>query len=94
MKRIKSGGRTKGTPNKLNQELRETLKSLIDAEIESVTPHLESLPLKDRLDFITKVLPYLVPKLESSTINDITPQTEPPRIVFTSSQVDKLIDKL
>ena len=74
MKRIKYGGRKVGTPNKINQEVKDTIKQLFDSELEAITPQLNKLPLKDRIDFLTKLLPYLVPKFDQggNTLNNQT----------------------
>ena len=65
-KRVKSGGRVKGTPNILTHELRETLKHFINSEIENLSKEdvLSKLTINERLIFLTKVLPYVLPKIE------------------------------
>ena len=65
-KRPKSGGRVKGTPNILTHELRETLKQFISSEIENLSKEdvLSKLTINERLIFLTKVLPYVLPKIE------------------------------
>ena len=65
-KRVKSGGRLKGTPNILTHELRETLKHFINNEIENLSKDdvLSKLTLNERLIFLTKVLPYVLPKVQ------------------------------
>lgn len=65
-KRVKSGGRVKGTPNILTHELRETLKHFINSEIENLSKEdvLSKLTINERLIFLTKILPYVLPKIE------------------------------
>ena len=65
-KRVKSGGRVKGTPNILTHELRETLKQFISSEIENLSKEdvISKLTINERLIFLTKVLPYVLPKIE------------------------------
>ena len=65
-KRVKSGGRVKGTPNILTHELRETLKYFISNEIENLSREdvISKLTINERLIFLTKVLPYVLPKIE------------------------------
>ncbi len=58
-------GRPKGIPNRLTKELRCTLKAVIDQELENLPEILDSLEGKDRLEFICKLLPYVLPKVES-----------------------------
>lgn len=65
-KRVKSGGRVKGTPNVLTSELRERLKDFLNSEIDNLSREdiLSKLTLSERLTFITKILPYVLPKVE------------------------------
>lgn len=64
-KGYKTGGREKGTPNVITTELRSVLKSLLHREFENIPAYLEELDTKDRLDFLIKLLPYALPKIES-----------------------------
>ena len=61
----KTGGRQKGTPNKLTKELRALLKDLIHAELEQMPYHLDKLDAKERLELLIKLMPYAVPKVET-----------------------------
>jgi len=64
---IKSGGRTKGTPNKLTKELRTILKDVISGELEELPYHLEQLDSKTRIELLAKLLPYAMPKVEQTS---------------------------
>lgn len=55
-------GRPKGSLNRTTSELKEAIKTILDTELEKVQEHLEQLEPKERLDFVTKLLPYVVPK--------------------------------
>ena len=65
-KRVKTGGRKLGTPNILTHELRETLKHFISNEIENLSKEdvLSKLTYSERLVFLTKILPYVLPKVQ------------------------------
>ena len=65
-KRVKTGGRKIGTPNILTHELREILKQFVSNEIENLSKEdvLSKLTINERLIFLTKVLPYVLPKIE------------------------------
>lgn len=65
MKGLKTGGRTIGTPNKITSELRNTLKGIVDAELNSLPTLLAELPAKDRLEAVIRLMPYCLPKVES-----------------------------
>ena len=65
-KRVKTGGRKVGTPNILTHELREILKQFVSNEIENLSKEdvLSKLTINERLIFLTKILPYVLPKIE------------------------------
>ena len=76
-KRAKSGGRVKGTPNILTHELRETLKHFISSEIDNLSKEdvLSKLTYSERLVFLTKILPYVLPKVQP-LLSEYDSQTE------------------
>jgi len=78
-KGIKTGGRTKGTSNKLTAETKELLQSLVNSEIQALPEKLNELETKDRLNLITKFLPYILPKQTEIEQNEINV----PDIYFT-----------
>ena len=61
----KTGGRTKGTPNKATRELRDRLKAIFYAELDNLPKLLSELTPKERVDVLVKMSPYLLPKVES-----------------------------
>jgi len=64
-KGIKTGGRVKGTPNKLTKEIRIVLKNLVAKEIENLPDILEQLESREKLDLMIKILPYVLPKVNN-----------------------------
>lgn len=61
----KTGGRKRGTPNKVTQDLREWVSSLIDRNRLQVENDLKNLEPKDRLQILEKLMSYVLPKLQS-----------------------------
>jgi len=61
----KYGGRVQGTPNVLTKELREILKGIISKEIETIPATLEKLPPEKRLEIVLKLMPFVLPKVET-----------------------------
>ncbi len=61
----KHGGRVKGTPNKISAELKTVLSEVIEKEVEKLPSYLLQLPIKDRLEVVAKLLPYVLPKAEN-----------------------------
>jgi hypothetical protein len=60
-------GRPKGSTNRLTQTIREQIQNLFDDNFETIQQDLEGLEPKDRLKFMIDLLPYLMPKLQSTT---------------------------
>ncbi|MDO6437130.1 hypothetical protein Q4534_06930 [Cyclobacterium sp. 1_MG-2023] len=69
MGKFKKGnpGRPKGAKNKINTQMRDLIQSLFDNNYQTIQEDLEALEAKDRLKFLSDLLPYLLPKLQSTT---------------------------
>lgn len=65
--RIKSGGRTIGTPNKLTKLHREFVQSLLDCQTAKIETELNSLSGKEYLSVILSLMDFAIPKLTRST---------------------------
>ena len=61
----KTGGRVAGTPNKVSSELRKMLKGIIAGELETLPATLETLPARERIELVIKLLPFCLPKVDS-----------------------------
>jgi hypothetical protein len=61
----KTGGRTSGTPNKTTKEIRTVLKGVINNELLNIETLLTGLPPKERLEVVIKLIPYVLPKIET-----------------------------
>lgn len=60
-------GRKLGTPNKITRELRTALKNILSREIELLPELFDALPPRDRIELLSKLMPYALPKVESET---------------------------
>lgn len=58
----KTGGRVKGTPNKVTYSLKEWITSLIDKQRTQIEQDLQELEPKERLQMIEKLMQYVIPK--------------------------------
>lgn len=58
----KTGGRAKGTPNKVTASLRDFIRNLIDENREQVIADLRELEPYQRLLFIERLIGYVLPK--------------------------------
>ena len=62
----KLGGRKQGIPNKSTTQIRELLNSVLQEEIERFPEHFNAITdPKQRLDVLAKLLPFIVPKMQS-----------------------------
>ena len=64
MKGQKTGGRQKGTPNKITAEKREFLSNLFSENYELIQQDFLNLDSYQRCMVITKILPYILPKMQ------------------------------
>lgn len=67
----KTGGRTAGTPNKKTAAIREVVTSLVEEYSSNgqMMEDLADLDPKDRLMAIIKLAEYVMPKLQSTTLD-------------------------
>ena len=80
-------GRPKGKPNKVTQDLRDRLKTLLTDSFETIVSDFEAMEPKDRVQAFERLLKYILP---------IMGQTEL-KLNFedlTESQLDEVINKL
>ena len=77
----KFGGRQKGTPNKLNNEIKDKLSNIINQAIDSID--LDSMSKAEKLKLIQLGLPYVMTK----------PQQEEPQQEEQKFQIE-IIDRL
>ncbi len=61
----KTGGRQKGTPNRMTSSIRSWLSELIDDHREQVAKDLQDLEPKDRLQMLEKFMQYTTPKMSN-----------------------------
>lgn len=74
MESRKRGGRTKGTPNKVTTEIREKITLVLSSEIQRL--QLDGLTPRDRVELIKALLPYILPRLQATYIEQQTEPTE------------------
>lgn len=60
--RKKHGGRQKGTPNKVTNELRQWVAKLIDDNRKQIEKDLKSLCPEKRITILERFLQYVLPK--------------------------------
>lgn len=80
-------GRPKGTPNKVTQDVRKWLSSVIDRNRKQMEKDLKALPPKERLQMLERLMQYVVPKQQAVTADiDVS--------VLSETQLDLIIGEL
>lgn len=64
----KYGGRSKGTPNRSTAETKELLQIIVNKELDKLGVILSKLDPTDRVNAISKLLPYILPKQQEMSI--------------------------
>lgn len=58
-------GRPKGTPNKITQDMRQWLSTVIDKNRRQMERDLKALEPKERLQMLEKLMQYVIPKQQA-----------------------------
>ena len=88
----KFGGRTKGTPNKLNSKIKDKLSSIISEAIDSFD--IEDMTKAERLKLIQLGMPYIITKPQQEEIQEqqnITVEIIDRLTDYTDDQLDNAI---
>jgi len=66
---VKTGGRTKGTPNKSTAEVREAIASFASANVDQMGDWLNAIDSPEKkLDLVLRAIEYHIPKLARNTL--------------------------
>jgi hypothetical protein len=71
----KTGGRTKGTPNRTTAEIRDLFQKLVDENIDTISDDLKELKPEQRLKFLIEFAKFVIP-----TVKAIEVTTQPTAI--------------
>ena len=88
----KFGGRTKGTPNKLNSKIKDKLSSIISEAIDSFD--IADMTKAERLKLIQLGMPYIITKPQQEEIQEqhnITVEIIDKLSDYTDDQLDNAI---
>ena len=72
-KGIKTGGRQKGTPNRLTKEIRNVLKDFVHKEMQLLPDHFETLQNEARIQLLIKIIPFVLPREKQVSHTDDEP---------------------
>jgi len=60
-------GRPKGSQNKNTRAVREMLREIVEGELSTLRKRLAAMPEAERVAVVLKLLPYVLPRLESTS---------------------------
>lgn len=63
MKGRKTGGRQAGTPNRVTAEVKKAIAQVVQDEVHKLSERMDELTAKERIDVLTKLLPYTLPRI-------------------------------
>jgi len=84
MKRKKTGGRQKGTPNKITKQVREKLEQLVSNLIDEI--NIDYVNDEQKFKLLQLGLQYVLPKLREDNITKEEPFVERP--IFKEIDLD------
>ena len=85
----KTGGRKKGTPNKITTDLKTWLSGLLDNNRQQFEKDLKKLEPHQRISVMEKLLSYAIPKMQS-----VEAQIDTRLEILTDEQIDIIINNL
>jgi len=71
-KDYKTGGRKRGTPNKITAEIRDKFTKLLEDNFDSIQNDLNTLEPKDRIRLMFELAKFVIPTLKATEINTNT----------------------
>jgi hypothetical protein len=83
----KTGGRAKGTPNKVTTDLRTWINELLDSNRRQIAKDIKRLEPQQRVMIFEKLLSYAVPKMQSV-------ETKIDLNRLTDEQLDSVINEI
>jgi hypothetical protein len=63
MRRLKTGGRVKGTPNATNADIRQLMSNHVAQEFEFIQTHLQEFTVAERIMLLKSLFRYVVAPL-------------------------------
>ena len=65
----KTGGRTPGVQNKSTTNLKATIEGIVSRSFETIEDDLQGMDARDKIGFILKLIPYLIPTQKEQKIS-------------------------
>ena len=88
-KRQKTGGRTKGTPNKATALNRDFIQNMINQQTEKLEHELTMLQGKDYINAVLQLLEFVVPKMQKQQVFMVNESHPMPRVPVITEHYDE-----
>lgn len=89
--RKKTGGRVAGTPNRTTAETKEILQKVVGKELDKLGKIIEQLEPIERINAISKLLPYILPKQSENTLKG---DKDNPIVISSPEERERRIEQL
>jgi len=92
--RTKSGGRQRGTPNRVTSDIRQALRDLADGNAHRVQDWLDRVAQTDPGEAVRlwlALLRFVTPTLQAAAIADLTPSGTPQALQLLNMSDDELL---
>jgi hypothetical protein len=89
----KHGGRQKGTPNRSTSETKELLQNVLNKQLDKLEVTLNKLKPSERVNALSKLLPYILPKQQDIVIEVAPPINEEQREKRIAELKKRLLEK-
>ena len=90
----KTGGRKKGTPNRISGTVKEWIASIIDTNRNKFEEDLELLEPGERVRVISNLLQYVTPKMQSVSPSEMLDAEYRKLEELLESAPDEVVDKI
>ena len=81
----KTGGRAVGVKNHSTTNLKQSIQNIVDKSFETMEDDLDNMDVRDKVGFILKLLPYLIPTQKEQKISFDS---------LSDDEIDNLINRL
>lgn len=79
---VGNDGKPKGAKNKTPVEIREGLSLALSPHVEKLPEYLEGLEVRERVKLIAQLLPFILPKLQTVTVDNVEERGLPQIIIL------------
>ena len=84
----KTGGRKKGSQNKVSAEMKEKVQMFIENNFDQIQADFKALAPRERVTLYERLLKYVIPTKIESEINDVRETSQAVNITIDGQKLD------